>query len=236
MAKRKLDPANNEELYGNNAAFCCPACQKVFVVSGFLDKNGRKCPGCGKSTGYVANETAFIEWEDRSESSEQIPPPPMQRYRWSRLNKQQVGAYAEYFVKMELAMHEFQVYSPEVDDRGIDLVTRFYSNPLIAIQVKSVRDFGYVFMAKSKFTLSDELYLALVLLFEMEPPELFLIPSRTWEKPNACFVSRDYGDDKTSPPEWGVNLSKKNIHLLQPFAFEKTIARLCAQAAAAHHS
>jgi hypothetical protein len=34
----------------------------------------------------------------------------MQRYQWSRLNKQQVGAYAEYFVKMELTMYGFQVY------------------------------------------------------------------------------------------------------------------------------
>jgi hypothetical protein len=41
----------------------------------------------------------------------------MQRYKWSHLNKQQVGAYTEYFVKMELTMFGFQVYSTEVDDR-----------------------------------------------------------------------------------------------------------------------
>ena len=35
----------------------------------------------------------------------------MQRYDWDRLNKLQVGAYAEYFVKMELTMYGFQVYA-----------------------------------------------------------------------------------------------------------------------------
>jgi hypothetical protein len=42
----------------------------------------------------------------------------MERYRWSRLNKQQVGASAEYFVKMKLTLYGFQVYKTEVDDRG----------------------------------------------------------------------------------------------------------------------
>ena len=49
----------------------------------------------------------------------------MQRYDWDRLNKQQVGAYAEYFVKMELTMYGFQVYATEIDDRGIDFIAHF---------------------------------------------------------------------------------------------------------------
>ena len=31
----------------------------------------------------------------------------MPRYQWSALNAQQVGAYTEYFVKMELTMYGF---------------------------------------------------------------------------------------------------------------------------------
>jgi hypothetical protein len=41
----------------------------------------------------------------------------MQRYIWSKLNNLQVGKFAEYFVKMELAMYGFLVYCTEVDDR-----------------------------------------------------------------------------------------------------------------------
>ncbi|WID99275.1 hypothetical protein QO058_14135 [Bosea vestrisii] len=33
------------------------------------------------------------------------------RHAWSRLNNQKVGAYAEYFFKMEFTMAGFQVYS-----------------------------------------------------------------------------------------------------------------------------
>ena len=35
----------------------------------------------------------------------------MPRFNWAGLNNQQVGRYAEYFVKMEFTMHGFQVYS-----------------------------------------------------------------------------------------------------------------------------
>ncbi len=59
----------------------------------------------------------------------------MSRYIWSALNTQQVGAYAEYFVKMELTMHGFQVYGIEVDDRGVDFAANYESGPFIEIQV-----------------------------------------------------------------------------------------------------
>jgi hypothetical protein len=48
----------------------------------------------------------------------------MQRYDWKCLNPRQIGKYAEYFVKMELTMHGLDIYSSEVDDKGIDFVAR----------------------------------------------------------------------------------------------------------------
>ncbi len=150
----------------------------------------------------------------------------MQRYLWSRLNNQQVGAYTEYFVKMELTMYGFQVYSTEVDDRGVDFVARHNSGPFMEIQVKSIRDFNYVFMHKTKFVLSDSLYVALGLLFDGKPPELYLIPSRVWETPSPVFVGRDY-EGLTSKPEWGLNVSLRNMAALQPYGFESTVTKLC---------
>lgn len=152
----------------------------------------------------------------------------MQRYQWSHLNNQQVGAYTEYFVKMELTMFGFQVYSTEVDDRGIDFVARNDSGPFIEIQVKSLRSMGYVFMQKSKFPLNEHRYLALGLLFESEPPRLFLIPSMVWTSPNSVFVDRDYEGLK-SKPEWGLNISKKNMPSLEPYLFESMVNRLAIQ-------
>src|ERR1039458_3570476 len=104
----------------------------------------------------------------------------MQKYAWNGLNKQQVGTFAEYFVKMELTMYGLQVYGTEVDDRGIDFVARYKDGEFLEIQVKSARDkagdFGYVFMQKEKFKLHQNLYLALALLSEEQPPVLYLIP------------------------------------------------------------
>jgi hypothetical protein len=153
----------------------------------------------------------------------------MQRYAWSELNNQQVGAYTEYFVKMELTMFGFQVYSTEVDDRGIDFVARHKTGPFIEIQVKSLRKYGYVFMRKANFVLSDTLHLALGLLFEGKPPALFLIPSRVWEAVETGFVSNDYGNGMKSKPEWGINISQKNMPVLQPYLFETSVEKLVQQ-------
>ncbi len=154
----------------------------------------------------------------------------MQKYIWSKLNKQQVGAYTEYFVKMELTMYGFQVYGTEVDDRGIDFVARFDQGSFIEVQVKSLRSAGYVFMQKEKFVLNEHLYLALGLLFDGQQPCLYLIPSVDWKQGSAIFVSRDYEGLK-SKPEWGLNLSKKNMPLLKKYCFKKVVKTMISETA-----
>lgn len=70
MAKHEINPkavALDEDWAGNNAAFTCPKCGKVFIVSQLLHKNGRDCPRCGKAKGLVSggqksNGRAWIEW------------------------------------------------------------------------------------------------------------------------------------------------------------------------------
>lgn len=154
----------------------------------------------------------------------------MQRYDWDRLNKLQVGAYAEYFVKMELTMYGFQVYATEVDDRGVDFVARYESGPFIEVQVKSLRSMGYVFVQKEKFALREHLYLALGILRQERPPALYLIPATAWKETNALFVSRDYKGLK-SRPEWGLNVSKKNLPWLEHHRFDVTVETMVGEAA-----
>lgn len=142
------------------------------------------------------------------------------RYIWNKLNRQQVGAYSEYFVKMELTMYGFQVYTTEVDDRGIDFVARYNNGSYFSIQVKSIREAGYVFMQKDKFTPSKDLYLALVILNEGKEPNLYLIPSTAWQEPNDLLKDNNY-EGKQSKPEWGLNLSGKNMSLLKNYSFSQ---------------
>ena len=149
----------------------------------------------------------------------------MPRFQWSALNNQQIGAYTEYFVKMELTMYGFEVYTTEVDDRGIDFVARKGRGPFIEIQVKSLRSYGYVFVQKTKFELRKNVYLALGLMFENEPPRIFLVPATVWRNPNGVFVERNY-EGLRSKPEWGINISRRNIPALARFAFDASIEAL----------
>lgn len=79
MAIRRLTPdalAQDEDWEGNNAAFRCPMCGKIFIVSNtrmHVGPNGEKgyrvCPKCGKSVGRVrggrkSGGEASIEWAD----------------------------------------------------------------------------------------------------------------------------------------------------------------------------
>jgi predicted RNA-binding Zn-ribbon protein involved in translation (DUF1610 family) len=76
MPNRELNPQDlgvDEEWEGNNAAFKCPVCGKVFIVSDTRMHVGpggvkgyRQCPGCGKSVrisgGRKSGGQASIEW------------------------------------------------------------------------------------------------------------------------------------------------------------------------------
>lgn len=68
MSKKELnynDSEQSDDWHGNNAAFTCPVCGNVFIVSKMIDKGVRSCPRCGKSKGYCTGGEkgeAWIEW------------------------------------------------------------------------------------------------------------------------------------------------------------------------------
>jgi hypothetical protein len=156
----------------------------------------------------------------------------MDRYNWDTLNSLQVGKYAEYFVKMEFTMLGYDVYTSEVDDKGIDFVIRKNingstkeTNRYYDVQVKSIRNCKtkYVFMPKDKFDVDDNnLLLALVVFVNGLPPELFLIPAREWKNKNCLLVGYDY-EGKKSAPEWGISITNKSMSILRNYSFDKTI-------------
>jgi len=137
----------------------------------------------------------------------------------SELNNIQLGNYAESLMKIEFMRYGMEVYSSEVDDRGIDFVVG-HKNHYYAIQVKSSRGLNYIYFHKDKFQLRDNLMAAIV-LFEGEIPNFYLVPSTRWNAPDRLFVDKDYVN-KTSKPEYGLNLSKRNLNLLELYAFDKS--------------
>lgn len=74
MLIKELDPRHlgmDEDWEGNNAAFRCPICRKVFIVNSTEMHHGeRKCPKCGKSVARITGgrkqkgKKASIEWPD----------------------------------------------------------------------------------------------------------------------------------------------------------------------------
>ncbi|MGO0059481.1 DUF4365 domain-containing protein [Brevibacillus fluminis] len=149
----------------------------------------------------------------------------MPNMNWAVLNSLQLGKYAEYFAKMEFASYGLEVFSSEVDDRGIDFIIKDRLGRFSEIQVKSLRGTGYVFAQKSKFNICNpNLYMALLIFKEGQMPDFFLIPSQAWKAPNEVFVDRNYDKPgQTSKPEYGINISIKNYHILELFTFEETI-------------
>lgn len=136
---------------------------------------------------------------------------------WSTLNHLQLGRYAEYYAKMEFASYGFEVYTSELDDHGVDFVAKLPGdNKFYEVQVKSVREYGYIFMAKSKMPeLTDERLVCVLHFIDGQLPDVFVIPASAWKVPNGVLVDRKYDKPgQKSEPEWGINISKKNYGLL----------------------
>jgi len=154
-------------------------------------------------------------------------------FSYSKLNHLQVGRICEYWVKMFLTLENLDVYTSEVDNKGIDFVIRTDQLLHIDIQVKSVRlkSSAYVFITKNNWKPEDlhrtNLYLALVLLKDGEAPNVYLIPASAWLEPNEIFCNRDYNKEgQKSLPEWGINISLKNMDILLKYALPLQVEKL----------
>ncbi len=151
----------------------------------------------------------------------------MPNLNWSQLSTLQLGRYAEYYAKMEFASYGFEVYTSEVDDHGVDFVVkRPHSQEFFQVQVKSIRNSGYIFILKDKMEMSDHWLLCMLRFVDSCLPEFYIIPATIWKESNGTFVNREYDrEGLTSKPEWGINVSKRNLPTLanfdSSFFFEK---------------
>ncbi len=144
---------------------------------------------------------------------------------YQHLGHLQVGRIGEYLVKLNLTLHGFDVYTSEVDDKGIDFIIRLSADKYIDVQVKTIRSLSsYVYVDKTSKSwqqpFKQNLYLALVILTKDPFSDIYLIPAAAWNNPNDLFKSRDYTGSKKSKPDWGLNLSKKNMGLLSEYKFD----------------
>lgn len=155
-------------------------------------------------------------------------------FNYQSLSKLQVGQIGEYWVKLYLTLKGLDVYTSEVDDKGIDFIVRLNEVKYIDIQVKTIRSFNsYVYIDKRtkawQQPFKANLFLALVILQNDSWPVTYMIPATAWNKPNQLFVSRDYIGSTKSFPDWGLNLSKKNLVLLSDYELDEVVSSLKTQ-------
>ena len=71
----------------------------------------------------------------------------------------------------------------------------------------------------------DDLLMAVVLFREGSPGDVYVIPSIQWHTPDGALKDRDY-EGKKSAPEWGLELSAKQIPTLSEYAFRNAAIHL----------
>lgn len=153
----------------------------------------------------------------------------MYNLNWSRkeLTRQKLGTFCEYYAKMTLASYGMSIYTSEVDDHGIDFVAES-KRGFLKFQVKSLRQGNtYVFFLQEYFDISDtSFYVLLLLLTDGEHPDIYIVPATAWNDANSkLFVYHAY-EGKQSRPEYGINLSVKNLPLLAPFKLENMLDKI----------
>lgn len=153
---------------------------------------------------------------------------PLYNLNWSRkeLTRQKLGTFGEYYAKMSLASYGMSIYTSEVDDHGIDFVAETKQG-FMKFQVKTIRQgTNYVFMLEEHFDVADDsLFLFLTILTDGEHPDSFIIPATAWgNDTTGVFVHRTY-EGKKSKPEYGINLSAKNMPHLDTYKIENMIGK-----------
>ncbi len=144
----------------------------------------------------------------------------MPNLKWSQLSGMQLGRYAEYYAKMEFTSYGYDVYTSEVDDHGVDFVAK-YDSKFYEVQVKSVRQDGYLYIPKEKVIVSDNFLICYMRFTDDNLPDVFVFPATVWNSPNALFVDRPYDKPgQKSKPEYGISYSKKNAPLLEKYRAE----------------
>lgn len=168
---------------------------------------------------------AASEWAERGEGSEmEKEKKTSYNVQWARerLTAQVLGKFCEYYAKMALLSYGVRIYTPEIDDHGIDFVAEGRKG-FLKFQVKGVRGLSQVFVEKEKFDVEDDaMFLILILLVDGEEPDMYVIPSSAWRRESPVFVSHDY-EGKKSKPDYTVNVSRKNMPELEKYRLENML-------------
>ncbi len=151
----------------------------------------------------------------------------LDRFQWSKLSHLQVGRYAEHIATMRFIEAGLEVYTTEVDDRGIDHLVRYAPGRCLEIQVKSVRGRNLTFVEKKHLGATPQeceerlragYCMAFFLFEDGKEPDFFLIPGYAWLTPNDLLKDNPVGD-KSVGPYLQLEPTKKAQKILDQYRF-----------------
>lgn len=137
------------------------------------------------------------------------------------------GRIGELLGKAKFIEYGFDVYSSEVDNKGIDFVVFNKNREYFEIQVKTTSK-NWVFMKENTFNPKNKNLYLLLVIKDDEFYHFNLIPSSDWikeEKSN--FLQYKKYENKKSKPEYGIPVNNKHIkQIIEKYSFEKMIGKL----------
>lgn len=145
----------------------------------------------------------------------------MANQTWSKLTSLQLGRIAERYAIIEFMSQGYDVFTPEVDDHGVDFIAKSKaSGRLYEIQVKAIRKCSYTFIPKNKMPLDDQRLVCYLRFSDGAEPDIYVIPATSWRERqlDGALISRDYDPSSNkSKPEYGIHGAKKYLEELSRY-------------------
>jgi hypothetical protein len=124
----------------------------------------------------------------------------------------------------EVVKKRFKANGATVHEKDRNLLIKTEEGKNIEVLVKSIRrPTEYVLILKKHMDVQqNNLFISLVVFSGEIDPELFLVPAEAFLKPNDLLRDRP----NYKEPEFGMNVSNKNMPLLNIYEFDSYIKKL----------
>ena len=139
------------------------------------------------------------------------------------MNKLEMHRKAVDLFISEFQKHGFKIDQTAAESAGETFIARRKNK--YTVKVKSSTDYRYNFILKKHIQPHGSLYVGFVHFLTGGNPHLYLIKSTEWLSPNQLLKSRDY-PGLASEPEYGLQLSRRNLPLLEQHSFNRIVSTL----------
>jgi hypothetical protein len=138
-----------------------------------------------------------------------------------RLSTSELIAYGKRTVTSKLEAFGCDV-TQAAHPRDGKLNVRTPSGRCIELFVSTQHVGGYAFWTKRRLQPAPHRF-AVVVLFDTEEAQLYLIPSTEWDDASAPLTDRDY-EGRASEPEYGIDLGDSSLASLRRYSWDDRAA------------